>query len=873
MGRKYSILLYITVLFTLLIQVPWLYALDTLRTGESKAQIHSLPKGISIYQLDNGLQVLLIENPAVPMVGVNVVVKVGSAYETFSTSGMSHMLEHLLFNGTTTRMQKQLYDDVDRIGGYNNASTAEFYTNYMMVTPAENIRKGMEIQADMLFNSILPIEKFEKEKGIVLEEISKSLANAQEQLERNATSILFDGHAISLPTLGTYSTIQSLTRDNVYAFYKNNYVPNNMILTAIGSFQTKTMLSWIKEIYGKAIPGLVKHDVFPGWGTGFQVSDLSERQTDIIYNRFYDGQDIVLQLFYQLPQAESSKLFTLIHIVLEKNKDSIQSSLKAEFPQIVKSIKLSTRSSPLKNFVEAVILLNKNTDISSIVNSITTKLAGLNFGLPIETIKSEVTKSRTDFLKNIEKPHMFGIYNSNELVINGIESVIAAYSGNEFYKAAKELETFKLTSNPIIIIQSPSVKKDEEKISASHEIKLFEDETTGKNLIVVQNEVSNLLAIHFLIKHKAVYESRYGKDAAKILHDCFEQRLNSTENQKISSRYGLTFVINDNPFIPMDDIYLHPDFGYIRVEGLADDLPGAIHYLTNQLKNFTPTEEEFKKAVEKFKGISMMLMGGDKAKKLFDETYKSIVYEPDPYSASQPALIYDNLLAFTKKYFQPENMIISVVSPVTPDSINTLFNQFSGTPYIEEPEIYDKKLKLIQKDTVVEKEGKGERSYLFWGFTTQIDPKEAPALQALSLILADEIIFDIREKQAMAYNMSAGIEVIEDKALFYVNQGTRSQNVDKLIPQYPRFFSMSAIDTLTNEKLEKSINMYLGRMMFRRLSSINQAYYLANSFYFRNDFNYDKNFLEELKNVKLSDVKSVAKKYMKVKNPVLVIVR
>jgi len=101
--------------------------------------IQPLPKGVSIHQLNNGMQVLLIENASLPMVGVNVAVKVGSAYETFRTSGMSHMLEHLLFNGTTSRDQKQLYDDVDRIGGYNNATTADFYTNYMMVTPTENI--------------------------------------------------------------------------------------------------------------------------------------------------------------------------------------------------------------------------------------------------------------------------------------------------------------------------------------------------------------------------------------------------------------------------------------------------------------------------------------------------------------------------------------------------------------------------------------------------------------------------------------------------------------------------------------------------------------------------------------------------------------
>ena len=171
----------------------------------------SLPSGVSIHRLDNGMEVLLIRNPGLPMTGANMVVKVGSAYETFATSGMSHMLEHLLFNGTKSRTQKELYNDTDSIGGYNNANTSDYFTNYMMVTPTENFEKGLEIQADMLFNSILPGKKFEKEKGIVLEEISKSLAEPAEQLERNRISVLFKGHALSLPTLGTYSTIELIS--------------------------------------------------------------------------------------------------------------------------------------------------------------------------------------------------------------------------------------------------------------------------------------------------------------------------------------------------------------------------------------------------------------------------------------------------------------------------------------------------------------------------------------------------------------------------------------------------------------------------------------------------------------------------------------
>ena len=120
----------------------------------------------------------------------------------------------------------------------------------MMVTPADKIYDGMQIQAGMLFHSILPEEKFEKEKGIVMEEIAKSLGNSREQEERNIISIIYNGHALSLPTLGTYETIEGMVRDDVYDFYKNYYVPNNMIMSIVGNFNRDEMLYKINGIYG-----------------------------------------------------------------------------------------------------------------------------------------------------------------------------------------------------------------------------------------------------------------------------------------------------------------------------------------------------------------------------------------------------------------------------------------------------------------------------------------------------------------------------------------------------------------------------------------------------------------------------------------------
>ena len=217
-------------------------------------------------------------------------------------------------------------------------------------------------------------------------------------------------------------------------------------------------------------------------------------------------------------------------------------------------------------------------------------------------------------------------------------------------------------------------------------------------------------------------------------------------------------------------------------------------------------------------------------------------------------------------------MVISVVSPLAPDSIDQLFRPYSGSQVAEEPAAFTPTYRLHKEPVTVEKTIGGERAYLSWGFVRQIDTKDEAALQALSLVLSEEIVFDIREKQGLAYSMRAGVDVTGDKAFFFITQGTRSQNVEKLVPQYPRFFQPDVLDSLSEDRLAKSISMYLGRMMFRRLSSINQAYYLGSSHYFFDDHQHDRNVIDQLRTITVDDVRAVAEKYMKIENPILIVV-
>ncbi len=843
--------------------------------GSTSLQAQDLPQGVSIHQLDNGMQVLLIENPALPMVGVNVVVKVGSAYETFASSGMSHMLEHLLFNGTTSRTQKQLYDDTDRAGGYNNANTSEYYTNFMMVTPAENIRQGMEIQADMLFRSTLPEKKFEKEKGIVLEEISKSLADPQEQAERNIISLLYKGHALSLPTLGTYSTIEHMDRDQVFEFYKNNYVPNNMLMSVVGNFNSADMLKMVNGIYGTEAPGEVLREENPEWAVGFEEAPRNPENTGKVFHRFYDGSKEQLQFFFPIAENKSSAFYELLDLKLNELNKKLKETLKNTFGENAVSSSMQTRVSPISAFVSVQLGLNKTASVPELTSLVKKELSKAKWGFMDDLLQTEVSKARTSFLKNIEKPHMFGIYNAHEFAVNGIEGVLASYGSKAYLQAGKELASFNINTAPVVIFQHPDQQTENTNSTESAPAQLFSGDNSTPTLIIRQNAASPLLAVHYLLKHKAPLETEYGKDAAKILHDCFGQRLKSKNNQKQSSAFGLSVKVNDNPFFPMDDRYTQPDFGYIRVEALAEDIPGVLSFLNTQMVHFTPSEKEYQIAAAKASRPNFMMMrgGGDKAKTMFKKIYQNLVYEENPYKTADKIPSYEELLKFSKRYFTPANMVISVVSPAAPQTVKELFAGFSAKAETDHSPVYTQRIRLQHKPKKIEKAGGGSRSYLFWGFSKEIDPADQAALKALSLLLGDKIVFDIREKQGMAYHMSAGIELKSNRALFYISQGTRPKNVDILAPQYPGFFDLKMLDDVTEADLEKALNMYLGRMMFRRLSSINQGFYLGTSLYFHNDIQYDSNFLEQLKSVKLADVLRVAKKYMNPENPVSVIVR
>lgn len=200
--------------------------------------------------LANGLRVLLLQAHSNPMVASTVAVLSGVKDETAATNGASHFLEHLLFNGTPTRTQKQLYDEVDLIGGYNNATTRDEYTLFQFLVHRDRLAEALDIQSDMLFHSTIPQEVFEKERGIVLEEMARDESDPAYGAEQFLRRCWFRSDPRSMPVLGTSESIRAMTREAVTEHYRKHYRPERMVLFLAGDFDREKVLALIAKTFG-----------------------------------------------------------------------------------------------------------------------------------------------------------------------------------------------------------------------------------------------------------------------------------------------------------------------------------------------------------------------------------------------------------------------------------------------------------------------------------------------------------------------------------------------------------------------------------------------------------------------------------------------
>ena len=231
--------------------MAWMALCFILAPGLADAQVTARVKESA---LENGLKILLLEEHKAPVVTVHVWYRVGARNEQPGTTGLSHLLEHMMFKGTSKLGPGQFSRVIRRNGGRDNAFTSEDYTGYFETFASDRVELALELEADRMRGLLLDRKEAEAEKHVVMEE--RRLRTEDEPisaLREVMGAAAFQVHPYRQPVIGWMSDIEKLAREDLVRHYNTYYVPNNAVLIVVGDFKSDELLPKIRHHFG-AIP-------------------------------------------------------------------------------------------------------------------------------------------------------------------------------------------------------------------------------------------------------------------------------------------------------------------------------------------------------------------------------------------------------------------------------------------------------------------------------------------------------------------------------------------------------------------------------------------------------------------------------------------
>src|SRR5205809_7694229 len=216
------------------------------------AQVKVAPLDIRQRTLANGLHVVSVRDNSSPTVAIHVWYNVGSKNDPPGRNGFAHLFEHIMFKSTKNMKAEMMDRLTEDVGGFNNASTWDDFTNYYEVVPSNYLETLIWAEADRMASLNVDDKNFISERDVVKEEFNTSvLAPPYGRLFYAVDKDSFTVHPYHRPTIGSKEDLDASTLENVRAFHETFYRPDNAVLIVVGDFDEKQLDGWVDKYFGK----------------------------------------------------------------------------------------------------------------------------------------------------------------------------------------------------------------------------------------------------------------------------------------------------------------------------------------------------------------------------------------------------------------------------------------------------------------------------------------------------------------------------------------------------------------------------------------------------------------------------------------------
>lgn len=822
--------------------------------------------------LDNGLEVVLEENHASPMVAAMVFVKAGSRFELPHQNGVTHFLEHLLFNGTSGRSQEQIEPVIESFGGYINAFTRKEMTGYLVLMPREYIDTGLAVLSDMLFESIIPAEKLEKERGIVSEEIRRDTDSPDYHVQTAFDAVRFRGTPYARPVLGNLNIIATITRDEVVDYYRSHYVPQHMSVLVIGDFETAAMRSSVTRYFGHVFAPARAEDQAEEAG---KLSDLGRwfqtEYADVPAPRLL----VSIPAFAPLaPTFPALEVWTA-YLNLPGSSPFLAGLLEGESAVATgASVALEIREGGSDLMLD--VTLKPGADSAAALAAALQGLVESARQLPDEaTLGVLSTAARAEEYALLERLHYYGIMRAQEIGILGWEHAsrrVDRMSEVTTRDLQEALSVFRNGVSQYVALYVSTPPPAQAGSARSADRFLSRTFPNGLVAVVKSNPDSKIFGASLLYKNRSASEPA-GKsglvDLAQRLLPRGTQDMDEGELSRALASLGATLTTADDPRIPYDDFYTSPQFSFIKMSALdthAAEALDLLHTMVSRPRFDSAQVAQLLGELGAAYGMQAQSAGYAARHRMLESLFaggplaSDVLGNPSVTGTVTPA----ELKSFWLEYAAPGNTVLSVATAAHPDtamgwiaatfgsvpSVESRVRRAQAAPAVDEAAKFHTPMQKAQIQICLGRPTCGPRD------------SDAAALTLAVRLLSDRLAGELREKQGLAYSVGASIEYAPDFGWLVCSMGTAPENREKALSGMKLEMKRLLSEPPSELELASARNQWVGRNLMRRLARETQCYYMSLGEFLGLGYRYDEELEAKLKEITPEDITRVVERFI-----------
>lgn len=823
------------------------------------------------FKLDNGQTVIIKENHDNPIVTIDTWVKTGSINETDKNTGVAHFLEHLFFKGT----QKYPAGEFERIleakGAVTNAATSKDFTHYYITIPSKDFNLALSLHADMLLNPIIPRKELEKERKVVIEEISRDADEPQSTISSNLMEILYPTHPYHRKVLGTKEVISNISREEITDFYNSWYLPSNMITVVVGDINTQYALNHIKEAFNKPYTKIKT--------VNYKMdAPLQKPVEKKVFQDVASGYTIIAMRTVPVCEQKDTYALDVLAVILGEGRSSRLNQIIKEQKQLASSV--SSGHSSQKDdgifYVQAEFLPQNyeklKTEIFTQIDKMKTEpISAAEIKKAKEIIQRQTYYSRESNANIATQLGILTLLTGSPAEYNEYLTHINNVSASDLKRVAKKylnrqqsaISTILPAELKVLNIKSEQKTHTTKLLSRNGNISkyLLED---GATLVINKNDSNDIIAISINAKGGNYLEkipSTASLAAATIL-----------QGTKNYSREEFAQKTEENGIIISPSA--SSDSFDINIKTTKNELPLALDLLDEIVNNAAFNSYEIEKA-KSLKIASLEKLNDNPLSIAIDDfkgrIYKGRVYGNNAqiYKKSIPLVTDNDIKEFYKKIFCARNLVISVNGDVDHVYLSQRFAQIFNNSSCKKFEIKDLKQPIVHieqnNENTIHK--KTNTLWIVAGFSTDglLNEKDYAALTVIDSILgggmSSRLFVNLRENQGMAYQIGSSYSPNVNEGIFIAYIGTNPSNLDKAKSGILNEFQKLRSEFVGEKELKEAKDRILGNYVIQLETNMKKASTLGWFETTGRGYEFWEKFPKLIESVTASDILTTANKY------------